>query len=202
MPEGDLLLHAGDFTVTGTVPEIERFGEWLNRQPFKHKVVIPGNHDLGFEDSWPAASAILRKKCPDVQILNQELVDVEGKLIWGSPWTPEFHGWAFNYDHSKAPEYWKDIPERLDVLMTHGPPHGVLDGVFRHGGPKLNVGCPALLLAVQTKAPRFHVFGHIHECGGRIFLADGEIGPPTTFINAANVDLRHHIVNSPIVFEI
>jgi len=41
MPDGDILVHAGDFTVNGFHDEIVKFRDWLRRQPYKHKIVLP-----------------------------------------------------------------------------------------------------------------------------------------------------------------
>eukprot|EP00913_Durusdinium_trenchii_P027205 g25525.t1 len=58
---------------------------------------------------------------------------------------------------------WSEIPDQLDVLVTHGPPYGILDTVKRD----IHAGCPELLKRVQQVAPQFHFFGHIHEDGRR-----------------------------------
>ena len=45
LPNGDLLIHAGDLTNAGTVEEIQKQLDWLASQPHREKVVIAGNHD-------------------------------------------------------------------------------------------------------------------------------------------------------------
>ena len=42
LPDGDLLLHAGDLTEGGTFEELQEQLDWLNNQPHRHKVVIAG----------------------------------------------------------------------------------------------------------------------------------------------------------------
>ena len=86
-----------------------------------------------------------------------------GLRIWGSPWQPWFHDWAFNL--RRGPEIdakWKRIPEGIDVLVTHGPPAGFGDRC--HDGEL--VGCADLLRHVDRVKPRLHLFGHIHEDRG------------------------------------
>jgi hypothetical protein len=64
-----------------------------------------------------------------------------------------------------------DFPD-IDVMMTHGPPMGVLDSI-RTGEP---VGCQHLLRAARRCKPRLHCFGHIHEAWGaqRVRWNEGE----------------------------
>ena len=92
--------------------------------------------------------------------LCDESLTLDGVKFYGSPWQPRFFDWAFNKDRG-APlkAIWDKIPLDTDVLITHGPPHGILDLTF----DKIKAGCEELLLAVQRIKPKVHVFGHIHE---------------------------------------
>lgn len=92
--------------------------------------------------------------------------------IYVSPYTPTFNNWAFAYspneDRFNAPNQVANdgitsiatnpIPDNVDIIMTHGPPHGILDYC-----PQGSVGCPNLLEAVRRVKPLMHCFGHIHE---------------------------------------
>lgn len=49
LPQGDVLIHSGDFSNVGERTDILNFIEWLNRQPFKHKVIVAGNHEIGLD---------------------------------------------------------------------------------------------------------------------------------------------------------
>ena len=84
------------------------------------------------------------------------------------------------------------IPDDTDILLTHGPAFGILDGVFE--GEK--VGCSDLLDKIKRIKPKIHAFGHIHEAYGQ-YEKDG-----TTFINACNVNRNYWLVNPPIVVEV
>ncbi|MEQ1566809.1 MAG: metallophosphoesterase, partial [Myxococcota bacterium] len=94
VPDGDLLLVAGDLTKRGTEDEIRRFDDWLARLPHPHKVVIAGNHDFLFEHRPSEA----RRLITAAVYLEDELVEVGGLRVWGSPWQPRFFDWAFNLD--------------------------------------------------------------------------------------------------------
>lgn len=160
VPDGDLFLHAGDLCRGGNLTELAYACEWLDSLPHEHKVVIAGNHDRAFELAPDEAKARL----PDSVIYLQDSgVEIEGIKIWGSPWQPEFHNWAFNLPRGLAlREKWALIPDDIDILMTHGPPDGYGDRTSSTRG----TGCKELRAALDRVAPRLHVFGHIHEDGG------------------------------------
>tara|TARA_R110002073_G_scaffold128374_2_gene274096 strand:- start:242 stop:643 length:402 start_codon:yes stop_codon:yes gene_type:complete len=125
--------------------------------------------------------------------LQDESVEIEGLKIYGSPWQPWFFNWAFNLrTPEELKEKWDKIPEDTDVLVTHGPPLGILDLTM----DGLNVGCSELIKAVERIKPRAHIFGHIHEGYGDTML-DGCI-----FVNASINTHRYRPINEPIIFEI
>jgi predicted phosphodiesterase len=189
VPDGDLLLHAGDATMTGALDQIEAFDAWLARQPHRHKVVIAGNHDFGFQRAPARARELLRSAI----YLEDSLAEVAGLRIWGSPWQPWFYDWAFNLERGpQIAAKWAQIPAGIDVLITHGPPFGILDRTSRGD----EVGCVDLLAAVQRVRPRLHVFGHIHEAHGRL-ERNGCI-----FVNASNCSERYGPEQPPIVVDL
>lgn len=174
LPPGDILIHAGDITDRGAIDEVTAFDEWLGtlNYLYRHKVVICGNHDFCFQEQ-PAEA---RRLITNAVYLEDSSVTIEGLTIYGSPWQPWFGDWAFNLQ--RGPELamkWALIPEDTQILITHGPPAGILD--MTHRGEA--VGCRDLLDRVRLIRPRLHVFGHIHEAAGRVDV-DG-----TTFVNAS-----------------
>jgi Icc-related predicted phosphoesterase len=172
IPGGDLLVHAGDITRHGKQEEVEDFDRWLGTLPHRYKVVICGNHDFCFQEEPYKA----RVRITNAIYLEDEAVTVAGIRVYGSPWQPWYGGWAFNLH--RGPELaavWAKIPADTQLLVTHGPPEGILDRT-RRGEP---AGCRDLLLRVWEVRPRLHVFGHIHEAAGRTDI-DG-----VTFVNAS-----------------
>ncbi len=188
VPEGDILIHAGDFTKRGLIGEVQQFNDWLTTQPHKHKIVIAGNHDFLFEQNPALAQSLLN----EAMYLEDEFVEIEGIKFWGSPITPWFFDWAFNRQRgAEITAHWQKIPKDTDILITHGPPKGILDKTM-HG---LEVGCQDLLEAVQRICPRYHIFGHIHEAYG-IHQIDN-----TQFINASILDINYKVAHAPVVLE-
>lgn len=192
IPECDILVHSGDATGRGTLQEITSFLFWFSQQPAKHKILIWGNHDLLGEDN-PSMSKMLISEHPSITYLENSGIEIMGLKFWGSPWTPRFYDWAFNADPDKLIEVWSKIPEGIDVLITHGPPFGILDETEEG----VNAGCKILLSEIQTRVkPKYHVAGHIHE-GYGVRVVDG-----ITFVNASSCDRKYRPINLPIVLEI
>lgn len=107
-------------------------------------------------------------------------MELMGLRVWGSPIQPEFNNWAFNVARGAAiRRYGKMIPENTDLLVTHGPPFGVLDKA--HSSSK-HLGCEELAKAIGEIKPRLHVFGHIHGSHG------SSASNGTQFVNASVVN--------------
>lgn len=190
LPNGDLLIHGGDFCGQGSLREAQAFFAWLELQPHPYKIVIAGNHDRCAEDSPQEFRALIP---PSVIYLENDGVEIEGISIWGSPVTPWFYDFAFN--RQRGPDIdraWQRIPEELHVLVTHGPPQGVLDLTTR----QVEAGCADLRRRVVDTRPRFHLFGHIHEGYGAARLGT------TICYNGSVVDERYNLCNAPIEFEL
>lgn len=191
LPGGPILIHAGDVTGRGTMTEINRFLDWFTGLPYTHKIFIAGNHDFGFEVVRHNTEEGIR--IPDnVIYLQDDFVVVEGIKIYGTPWQPRFFDWAFNLNRGEQlAEKWKMIPDDTDILVTHGPPFGILDRT-KEG---LNVGCDDLFNRILDVKPKIHVFGHIHEGYGMNNI-DG-----TTYINASMLNRNYSYRNLPVVVD-
>lgn len=184
---GPILIHSGDVSGRGTLTEIREFLDWFSVLPYTHKIFIAGNHDFAFEVN-PKLTTDLLKEYPGVTYLNDSAVTIEGIKFWGSPVTPYFHNWAFNRHFPDIGFHWLQIPKSTDVLITHGPPKGILDKTRFTGE---HTGCPVLLEKIKEIKPKVHVFGHIHEGRGM-----QQVGP-TLHINASSLDLNYRIVTQP-----
>jgi Icc-related predicted phosphoesterase len=193
VPAGDVLIHAGDMTGRGTVEDLERFLAWFGALPHRDKVLIAGNHDWVFERQ----PAVARELIPNgITYLHDSGVSIHGIRFWGSPWQPWFLDWAFNLKRgAEIAAKWALIPDNVQVLITHGPPHGILDEVVIPQGT--HQGCEALrerLLALPQL--RLHAFGHIHEGYGSR-EEDGR-----SYVNASICDVHYAPINAPVVVDI
>lgn len=191
LPQADILIHSGDISKRGKDYEIEDFIKWFSSLDFRYKIFIAGNHDFYFESK--AISKIQEMLPQDVFYLCDTGITIEEINIWGSPITPTFFNWAFNRDRgSNIAKYWDKIPQNTDILITHGPPSGILDQTISGS----NVGCEDLLKKIRLIKPKYHLFGHIHEAYGVYETTY------TTFINGSILDEDYQISNLPISFNI
>lgn len=196
VPDGDVLIHAGDLTDTGEPDQIFNAYAWLSEMPHEHIIVVPGNHDFGME-RLPQLRPTLDAKFPRITTLIDEATEVHGLKVYGSPWQPWFHDWAYNFPpgpagEQQAEEVWAKIPDDTNILVTHGPPYAMLDTTLRGK----SVGCAQLKTRIaELKELRLHVFGHIHEQHGTKCVGD------ILYVNACVCDHLYDPVQKPILVE-
>ncbi|KZT26547.1 Metallo-dependent phosphatase, partial [Neolentinus lepideus HHB14362 ss-1] len=206
VPDGDVLLHSGDLTDTGKLKDFEITMDWLCKLPHHKKIIIAGNHDLTLHRGWyeinysrwhgshqQDVTKIMdlikgeRAQKAGIVYLEDEEYEFQAKdggriwSIYGSPWSPWFYDWAFNYQPGAEAEKLLSKFPKTDLLLTHGPPHKTLDTTI--GGD--NAGCPTLAARLPKLRPRIHLFGHIHEGHGAKVHKWSE-DDSTVFVNAAN----------------
>lgn len=168
LPPGEIIIHAGDSTQSGTLQEFQATIDWLDSFPHRHKVLIGGNHDLlldsKIEDHQDSAG---RSPINWRSVIYLENKDVTLRCtggrqiqIYGSPLTPQHGNWAFQYPRNH--DVWQGtVPLDTQILVTHGPPKGHLD---------LGSGCDFLLNELWRVKPQLHVFGHIHAGYGQEWI--------------------------------
>lgn len=189
IPDCDLLLIAGDIC-PATNHRVgfqqqwldTKFRAWLKTAP--PVVAVAGNHDFclqagGFPDlPWT--------------YLQDSGCEIDGLKIHGSPWQPEFGGWAFNAKERELEARWEQIPPDTDILLLHGPPYGYGD-LTDDGG---RVGSCSLTRRIHAIQPRLVVYGHIHNSYGRYQLGR------SILVNAAYVDESYFPANPIQVIEL
>jgi len=194
LPDGDVLIHAGDCTASGTLSQLDDVAQWLGSYPHKYKLLIAGNHDYCFEREPQHSREICEKY--GVIYLEDEEIAIDGVLFYGSPWTPTFRCMSFNASEEKMFELRAKIPDAVEVLITHGPPLGIFDFVPQDN---LRVGCYPLLVRIgELLKLKVHVFGHIHEgYGAQRRESDG-----VKFVNASTCTARYKPINPPIIIDL
>ncbi|HET8809098.1 MAG TPA: metallophosphatase domain-containing protein [Flavobacteriaceae bacterium] len=183
VPNGDVLVHAGDVTERGTEREVRDFLKWFSDQPHRHKIFIAGNHDFFLEKK--SSSQIAKILPENVHYLSETQLELSGVLFWGSPITPGTKNWAFS---ERRFYRWKNIPPNTDILITHTPPYGILDV----SNTKKALGSKALLKRILSLKPKYHIFGHMHENYGKVKRRE------TVFVNASTFNQNEKLVNPPI----
>lgn len=180
VPECELLLLGGDYCPTRNVDQQRRyfagpFNDWLKKQKARYIVGVGGNHDFALQHDNELAKSLHWK------YLQDEVVDIEGVRIYGTPWTPTFYNWAFMLPEEQLAEKFAKIPEKLDILLSHGPAYRRLDKTESgiHAGSKM------LFERIVNVQPNSVVCGHIHEARG---IVDGGT---TRYYNVSYVDLNY-----------
>ena len=180
MPNADVLVHSGDFTMAGSDMEALDFLEWLCDLPYRHKVFIAGNHDDCMID------ATLEGFPNGVYYLHDSGITIDGISFYGVPMLAELINGEMH-----TLEHYERIPSRVDVLVTHRPPLGILDGTDR-----LHYGSARLLDRVAEVKPRLHLFGHTHDAYGMLELYD------SCFCNASVCNEKYDIDSAPLLIEL
>lgn len=201
VPSCDVLVHCGDATGSGEIARLHDFNVWcrqVKRAGIAREVVfVAGNHDVSLDVTHPKVTPELRARAretlQDVVYLQDEAATVLGARFYGSPWTPRFFDWGFQLDTAiEAFSRFEPIPDRLDVLVTHGPAFGMLD--LCDDGRR--VGCRVLADMVAMACPRVHAFGHIHHSWGRVDFGG------ITHVNASTCTEAYKPTNRPIVVDL
>jgi len=177
---GNILIVAGDLCANDSLYEQDRFHDWLSMQDYESKLYLAGNHDTFLiNNSFYESQHFLGGSC-----------QFNGLKIYGSPWSKSFPRMNPKCKAFTCPtedglrEKFKQIPDNTDILITHTPPYGILDETASGE----HVGSKALLEEVLQVKPRFHLFGHVHEQGGKQ-ITIGE----TTFVNCSHVDEHYNV---------
>ena len=191
IPECDILIFAGDFDIHSLL-DIERANKWFGQQNAKHVIFCAGNHDVLL-----SRVNLISKKClfSNAIYLENEMIEIEGLKIYGSPYTPFFNNWSFMYQRNslEAKNIWSKIPENLDFLVTHGPSRGILDRNLQDE----RCGCSVLSREIYKKRPKRHIHGHIHRFGGKSITQDN-----IDFYNVSVLNEDYKIANKPTIIDI
>ena len=145
VPENvDIIICAGDAVEDDLKGgEYEDFIEWFSSLSAKWKIFVPGNHELSF--GVGQAEEITRQMNEKgIIVLENAVEECDGVVI------ASISGNATIVD--------EDIPEDIDILVTHDPPYGILDE---------DMGSVNLLNFILKAKPRYHLFGHIHSTAGQ-----------------------------------
>ena len=203
VPAGDVLVHCGDTVGVNSLTEITGFLEWFENQPHPVKLYCAGNHDGIYERFPKEARKMVARYAPSVRYLEEESIEVGGFKWFFSPYTPTFFDWYFMADRgSQINSKWEKIPKETQVLITHGPPYGVLDLVpsdYVNGNQDRHQGCSDLRATIDSRlsALKLHVFGHLHSQGGEMININGVI-----YVNAAICDERYKPTRQPRIISL
>jgi len=175
LPEGEILVHCGDFTNTGSYPEILSFANWFAEQSHPTKLLVFGNHDIStdpvfYDSKWQLFHS-KKVELPKgfwtkrgITVLSGNSVTVRGLKFWGHPALPsDQKDWAWSSpSFLESHRLWETVPSDVDVILTHSPPYGTLD--LSCTGE--NIGNEEMAVCLEDRIrPRPCIFGHVHSPG-------------------------------------
>lgn len=200
VPDGDVLVHAGDLTNTGKYVELLHVVDWMKNLPHEHKLIVCGNHELEVSGDTQLVKDIFEKD--GIRVIHDEVVDIDGVKFYGQPRTPEFFDWGWMYRRGfEANQIWSGLPEGIDVVVCHGPPFGYgdvcPDYTNRHKGTSaslVHVGCAEQAQRLSEVKPSFVVCGHVHFSYGPHATPWG-----TVVVNSSICTERYEPSNRPPV---
>ena len=185
----DMVIHSGDCSNPrdpyNNEPEVREFIDWYKELSPKYKIYVAGNHDSSIEKKL-----VTKKDFEDNGIiyLENDYVTIEGLKIFGSPYTPNFGNWSFMRDRNKLDRFWCDaIHDDTDIVITHGPPKGILDISENRDHQLEFCGDKSLLNKLLQVQPAYHLFGHIHNSGDIINAGLQKLSICDTFFSNGSV---------------
>ncbi len=183
----DIVIHSGDASNSNNpvenLFEFAKFFEWFESVNIPNKVFVPGNHETSI-----ARGLFPKQNFADsgIHFLQESSVTLNGLNIWGSPITPTYGQWAFMVSRHKTDRYWQSIPADTNIIVTHGPPFGVLDATYDVNNNYDLCGDRALQKRVFALNPKLMCFGHIHNCKDIVNSGTKTVsGKQTIFSNAS-----------------
>jgi len=191
LPDTDWILHPGDVSSMGTIDQISDFVNWFSTVGnYKFRCFIAGNHDWLFQRNPYVAKSLIPT---NVTYLENSEVIIDGIKIYGVPQQPEFYQWAFNVQRGYMHNYWSKVPDDVQILLSHGPPAGILDMTLEGD----SCGCTEMLQRLpELKELKLIVCGHIHEARGIFEGADGQ-----KIVNASVLNRSYKLVNKPFIID-
>ena len=207
--ECDALLICGD--ISPVIPQRDHkamtewmtvvFNDWVNKLPCDKVFLIAGNHDFWMdarrEDPtlWNDLSSFVSGK---LIVLDNQSYDYKGISIYGTPecqWISKH--WAYMNGDVELKARFDDIPENLDILMTHQAPHAYGMGTSFDSKWRPEFGSFTLAKAILDKKPKYALCGHIHSGEHR-----PQIKGATTYVNVSYKDENYSPAYNVFYFEL
>jgi len=196
LPDGDILIHCGDWTYRGSEKAYLKAFNWFCEQSkrFKHTIFIMGNHD--FSHNY-FINLFKNANIPNIHYLENSSIEIEGMKFYGCPNVSGLPRWNFNDD--KDFTCWSRIPDDVEILISHTPPLHILDESEHYGSAALREHIDYRLLNKNLKV---NVFGHCHRDAGKQIEITNDDGRNVLFVNASICDIEYKATNKPVVIEV
>jgi len=205
--EAELMLICGDIFPLNIQTNINKgiewlendFMSWIEDQPINHVIFIAGNHDFILEYSFVRSQM---KFSNHVEYLHHHSTIYTARNnneyhIFGTPYCKQFGNWAFMRNNDELKTKYNEIPENLDILLTHDAPYLGGMGKILEIASKENVGNPVLTNRIEEVRPKYTFCGHIHSGDHELIDYGYTIGANVSILNES-----YNIAYPPLYLEI
>lgn len=201
---GDIVsLHSQRYPKSCKTWYLDWFEPWVNELPCDKVLFIPGNHECGVEGHEDFYKEYFGKYNKATILIHEpyEYFDIIGKSykIFGTPYCKIFGNWAYMRPNSDLKERFSEIPEGLDILLTHDVAYGYADQSLQDigYGTDEHFGTIELRDAILEKKPKLHLSGHIHSADHNLVM----IGD-TKHYNVSYLNEKYNPTFKPLYLDI
>lgn len=180
------------------------FKTWAESLPCDKVIFIAGNHELHFPNHYEYYKKMFPNNSKVTYLYHEEYTYLgsDGKeyRIFGTPYCQEFGNWAFMLLDSELREKYSEIPENLDILLTHDQCYGYGDILLQKDCPWAtgeHIGNKPLTEAVLEKQPKYLFTAHLHSVDHNCVMIN-----QTKRYNVSLKDESYQAVYSPLYLEI
>lgn len=202
---GDIVgLHAQRYPKSCKKWYIDWFKPWVNELQCDKVLFIPGNHEVGMEGHEEEYKKLFGPHDKATVLFHEsyEYLGSDGETykIFGTPYCKIFGNWAYMYPDDTLRQAFSEIPENLDILITHDQPYEFGDILLQEDCPWADgshIGNKPLLEAILAKQPRYQLNGHLHSCSHEKIMINN-----TSHYNVSMKDEKYNIVYEPLYLDI
>lgn len=179
------------------------FRKWAGELPCDKVLFIAGNHELHFPGKKIIYESLFSKDDKITYLCHSEYIhkSKDGKeyKIFGTPYCKQFMNWAFMYPNEELEKIFKNIPNDLDILISHDNPYGYGDIVLQEcpWADGSHIGNIPLAKAIEEKQPKYQFNGHLHSCNHSLIMIGN-----TKHYNCSIKDEQYNPVYEPLYLEI
>lgn len=182
---------------------LKKFKPWIEGLPCEKVLFIPGNHECGMENNEDEFKRLFSRSNKATLLIheNYEYISKDGQIfkIFGTPYCKKFGDWAYMRENETLEEKFSEIPEGLDILMTHDAPYGCNDicvestpwNTFEH------LGNIPLRETILKKNPKLVLHGHLHSS-----LHEFESLGESKVINCSIKNENYEPIYSPLLLDV
>lgn len=209
--ECEVLLICGDIlplNIQTNMPKskdwlIVDFKLWASDLPVEKVYIVAGNHDFWFERNSIEAHSIFSKYDKVTYLCNEfadhiSIQDSKVYRIFGTPYCKIFGNWAFMRNNEFLAQKYNEIPENVDIFISHDAPKVSDLGIIKEGNwSGTDAGNPVLAKYILEKKPKYAFCGHIHSGNHELQEVDG-----IKFANTSIVNERYDLFYKPLIIRI